>query len=265
MNIRFFILILLLLDLVVFGTSLLSLKLLIFFQDIGIVLVCLFSSYLAFRVARLYLPQDAIKRCWILFAIGFLFYSIGESFYIWYEGILEVPDAFPNPGDGFIVMGYLAFFCSFWRTICLSKQLCFIPPRYGLRLSVYAIIVFYLLIFGLIFYPALKNMDQSLWEKLSPQIYPVLDLIQFAFCIRLFFFFRFFGNSSLAKPWIILCISTILTLLTDLAYGYFSEFDSSTINHWINVLYILSYGSMGYAFQRQAEMLEDYNYLSVLD
>ena len=265
MNIRLLVMVLLFLDLIVYLVAGASFSPLILCQDISIVLVCLFSSVLALRVSRLYLPDDATRLCWKLFGVGFLFYAIGESFYIWYEGICGITDAFPNLGDGFIITGYLLFFDSFWRALRSSKVLCFIPPKYGLRLSISIIILFYLLVFVFIFYPSLKSEEESLWIKLSPQIYPILDMIQFAFCIRLLLFFRIFGTSAIAMPWLILCSATIFTLIADLAYGYFSSFDSVQLIHWLNVLYIVSYGSMGYAFQKQKELLDNYNYLSTLD
>ena len=229
---------------------------LVLFQDIMIVLVILYATFLAFKVSGKYENQDKIKACWFLFGIGFLFYAIGESFYIWYEGYQELQDAFPNLGDGFIVAGYIAFFISYWKVLQHSIHSSFFPSNHQLKLSIAIISIFYLLVFCGMIGPSLLFDQKSIWEILTFQIYPILDLIEFAFCIRLLLLFSFFGNAKIAQPWMILCSSSVLSLLTDLAYSYFAFLENDYIYFWVNTLFILVYGTMAFAFQKQIELLE---------
>lgn len=232
---------------------------LVVYQDIAIVLVALYSAFLSFKVSRKYDPQDEIKQCWFLFGIGVLFYAIGESFYIWYEEFQGVQDAFPNFGDGLIVVGYLAFFRSYWKVLHNSQKSSLFPPNHRLKLSMVVIALFYLLIAIVMIGPALLAEKESIWKVLAIQIYPILDMIEFAFCIRILFLFSFFGNAKIAQPWMILCSSSVLSLLTDLAYSYFSFEDNYYIYFWVNMFFVVVYGLMGLAFQKQIELLDSIN------
>lgn len=229
---------------------------LVFYQDVMIVFVALYSTFLAFKVSGKYNSQDEIKQCWNLFGFGLLFYTIGESFYIWYEGYKGVTDAFPNIGDGFIIIGYFAYYRSYWKVLHNSKNSSLVPPNHHLKLSLVIITAFYLIVFCVMIAPALLFFKDSLWKTLGVQVYPVLDLIEFAFCMRLLLLFSFFGNARIAQPWLLLCFSSVLSLITDLAYSYFSFLDNYHIYFIVNLFFILVYGLMGLAFQKQVELLD---------
>jgi hypothetical protein len=240
-----------------YGMRIIPIPTLILYQNIAIVIACLYAGWEAIQVARLYDASDKIRSVWILFGVGIASYGVGETFYLWYEGILGELDVFPTVGDLFIVAGYGCYLVAYARVLILSRQFYLFPPGHRVLFSIGVIGVSYGLALYFLILPTLLAAEGALANRLLSQMYPVMDLVEIALCVRLLTLFSFFGSARTARPWLILCGASLLSLVVDLLYSTFFFVDDMGLYFWINPLFLAVYCLMGIAFQKQKELMAD--------
>jgi hypothetical protein len=166
-----------------------------------------------------YTPGERAKRAWTFLAAGAWIWLFAQLIFAQYKIVLGV-NVYPNIADIFFVLGYLPLFAGL---IVLIADFRSTGLPMGGKASYIVQGLFLLLIYGVMFFvfimPLLFNQDEPVTKFLNVG-YPTVDFLLFcvtSVLIRISWVLR---GGSLAKAYIALGLSFILTGVGDLIFGY---------------------------------------------
>lgn len=224
------------------------------FQDVVTIVSAALAFIFILYIAILYKPSTYAGKIWLLFALGFLAWTIGEIIYIYYEFFTDI-DPFPSIADFFYLIAYLPISIG----LIMQSRLIKIPLSTQekiiivLLFAVISIVVFITVIFLPIqeVYPI---PEEEIVAYIVGVLYPICDLILILFVFVVFIKMR---HGKINVAWMLLLIGFLLDTTGDILYNWvvtvrkeellFEPFDLFfifgyifSINSAITMIYLMS-------------------------
>ncbi|MFW9906829.1 MAG: hypothetical protein ACFFFH_21170, partial [Candidatus Thorarchaeota archaeon] len=187
------------------------------FQDV----VTIASAFLAFLfllcVAILYKPSTKAGKVWLLFSLGYLAWTIGETIYSYYELFTDIAP-FPSMADFFYLIAFLPI------SIGLILQARLIKIQLSTQEKIIIILLFItismIVIIAVILLPIQEAYPIPEEEKFAyfiGMLYPICDLI-LILCVLIVFFKLRHGKITVA--WILLLVGFLFDTIGDILFNW---------------------------------------------
>ncbi len=183
------------------------------YSDIIAVIAALLPL-VAFLYLLSYFEKGAPERVVLLtFIVGLFLWVLGETFWLYYEGLLEI-DPFPSMADLFWILGYISVLAALilqYRTVEVRLERPFVV---GIAL---VILIFAITIGVLLGYPIAVYEEFTALEKFVSLFYPIADLflLYVAFLIT-----GLYWAGRLSYAWLLIAVGIMFYVVGDLWFAY---------------------------------------------
>jgi len=198
------------------------------------------AALFIFNASRFYKHRSYDRKLWFLFAIGMIFWFLGEVVWFYYESMLAIYP-FPTFGDVFFVLGYCFMIAGLLLYFKLLKD--FISLKNTIVPLIFAIIAA-IIVSKLLVFPILMSTEYDFLSKLFSTSYLILD---FTILVIGFVLIRF---SS--RAWGIVILSFMFITIADIIFAYIDWFGLySAFDVLLNNLWLIGYMLLAVAAQKQ--------------
>ncbi|MGD1838676.1 MAG: hypothetical protein ACPKPY_11555 [Nitrososphaeraceae archaeon] len=175
-----------------------------------------------------------------LVLIGIIFWFLGESTYMFYQFILDIPIPYPSIAEIFYIGGYVFLIGHIYNSLKVIKKnkiinSKFIIPAILISSAIPILSTVQMLSYGVDFYSQIIEFSINI-------IYYVLDVVLFVFSFIILI--NLPKNSHFIYHWLLFCSSMVLITIADFGYTYTSNIDEDLLWEteiiW-NVIYAFAY------------------------
>jgi len=206
-------------------------------------------------VARWGGPDSPQRRPWLLFAVGFGLWSIGQAILVYYYVVLEDPTAFPSPADPFYVCASaLIAVASFWFAV--GAQRSGLPFGSPMRFWTPGLVVIAFAAVGI--HPLLAPVIRA--GGAGPELflnvyYPSIDLVAMIPCavmVRVAFRFR---GGRLIFTWLPITLGITAVLVSDILFSYTTALGMDAVRGVMDYLYYAGYVVLAHGILHQVAVV----------
>jgi hypothetical protein len=199
-------------------------------------------------------PENPARGPWRLFAIGLLFFALGQAVLSGYQ-IATGTSPYPSPGDVFFLAAYPALIVGTIGLIRAYRDSGY-PVGSPAELAgiVAGLAVFFTVLGVLLLRPILLGEGPFL-ERLLTAGYPVLDFVLLVPILLLLRISSRFRGGSIFRAWSALLAGLIALCAADILYAYFAVMDAHQLEPLVDAAYVLAYLLLALGTEEQRRLL----------
>jgi hypothetical protein len=214
----------------------------------------LIASVVSSSNARAFDRDNPARRAWMILAVGFLAFFLGQGCFAPYQIVQGVEAPFPSIADLFWLLGYpllVVALASFERTY-REAGLDLAPPGrrrlvLGVALALCAVVAWLLLL------PIARAPAAPLTKAIN-LAYPILDLAIVVVSIALVRITLPLAEGRVGRIWMWMLGGFLAACMGDVTFSYISQLDVKNLWPLVDVLLLASYGAMARAALSQRSL-----------
>ncbi len=225
--------------------------------DIMPVICGLFAAGALFRVTFYLKTWDLTKVAWLMLALGFLFWWLGECLYAIVELGMGVTPAVPSLADAFWFCGIVPIFVGMILFIVGYHRTGFIIGHWSKYVLVsFLISIVQILLMARFFMPLIYDPNITMVEKFFTLIYPITDLGILMLAFVMVLITSQLGKGLLSKPWKYLVIGFVMLSVGDILYSYLNWLGQHNTGSYLDLLWNGGYLFIAISAFYQKDLME---------
>ncbi|MBU2561169.1 MAG: hypothetical protein KKD17_02645 [Nanoarchaeota archaeon] len=152
-------------------------------------------------------------KVWLLLALGFLGWAVGEFLWLYNEVILEI-EPFPSTADIAYLLAYIPLIIGLWIEYNIIKEAI---VKKGLMKAVILTSIISIISAYFVLVPIITATDYDLLSKIVSLSYPIGDLL-ILFPALIFIFV--FKGAKMSRSWLFIAIALLLEVIADSSFAY---------------------------------------------
>lgn len=178
--------------------------------------------------------KQQFSLIWLNFAIGMLFWFLGESLWAVYTILLEVEIPYPSLADVFWLVGYVPMFMA----LCLYvKIFASALSKKVLSITIVAVTILVILVFVALIMPLINSGEDSIVQAVN-FAYILLDLVSLSTALL---GLAIFLKGRLGKSWLLINAGMASYTIADMLFSYTTTKNTYYTGHPLELLYHWGY------------------------